>query len=307
MIYEAFKTAMYSKVVEKVGEEVDVRLHKITKNNGIVLDAITIMEKGTIAAPTLYFRDFFERYKNGESFFDLVESAIAFSLDAQIKLELPEDFFMDFEKIKDRICYKLINYERNKEFLRGVPHKRVLDLAMVCYYMVQPELLNHATILIRNSDLQRWNVPEKVLIDTAVQNTPDLMGWRFASVQDVVDELFCEGCDEALNVIDHACDIILSENDAVPMYILTNQYRYLGAGCILYPGLLECIGDLFESDLFILPSSIHECILVPALDGYSMEELSAMVKEINEREVEEMEILADHAYRYNREKQKIEF
>lgn len=307
MIYEAFKTAMYSKVVEEVGEEVDVRMHKITKNNGIVLDAITIMAKGAIAAPTLYFRDFFERYKNGESFFDLVQNAISFSMEAQLKLELPDDFFMDFEKVKDRICYKVINYERNLEFLKNVPHKRILDLAMVFYYMVQPELMNHATMLIRNSDLQRWAVTEESLSEAAAVNTPNLLGWRFASVQDVVDELFCEGLDEALNVIDHACEIVRTEKDAVPMYILTNQQRYLGAGCILYPGLLECIADMFESDLFILPSSVHECILVPDLEEYSMEGLSAMVKEINEREVEEMEILADHAYRYSRETQKIDF
>lgn len=304
-MYETFKTAMFTKVAEKAGEEVSVRLHEVKKNNGIVLDAITIMEKGAVAAPTLYIRDLYQRYLNGESLSEIVQSAIQFSLDAQLRLDLPEDFFMSFDKVKSRICYKLINYEKNQEFLKGVPHERILDLAAVFYYMVQPEIVNNATILVRNSDIERWKISKEELLAAAVYNTPRMLDWRFVSIQDVVDELYCAGMDEALAVIEHASEIVRSANEKVPMYVLTNQQRYLGAGCILYPELLECISNMFDSNLYILPSSVHECIIMPVLGWYTKEGLSDMVKEINEREVEEMEILADHVYVYDREQHKI--
>ena len=306
MTYEAFKIALMSEVIQQAGEEVDVRFHKITKNNGVVMDAMTIMTKGSHVAPTLYLMEYYVRHQEGESVKRIASEAITLSLSNPIEKILPEGFFMTYESVKNRICYRLINYEKNADLLKEIPYKQYWDLAMVFYYAVDADILHHATVLIRNTDMERWNIPVDELMNDAMLNTPVISPWRFASIQHVIEDFMFEGMEEALTTIEKAREIIQMDEESVPMYILTNKERYYGAACILYPGLLASIADRFECDLYILPSSIHECIIMPVYEWYTKEGLSKMVREINEREVDDMEILADHAYLYERETEEIQ-
>lgn len=306
MTYEDFKIALTSEVVHQAGEEVDVRLHKITKNNGVVMDAMTIMAKGGHVAPTLYLLEYYVRHQEGESVKSMAAEAIKLSLSNPIEKILPEGFFMTYESVKNRICYRLINYEKNEVFLKEIPHKRYWDLAMVFYYAVDADVLHHATVLIRNTDMERWNVQEEDLMKAAMRNTPVIFPWRFASIQHVIEELMFEGIEEAMATIEKTCEIMQADEESVPMYILTNKERHYGAACILYPGLLASIADRFGCDLYILPSSIHECIIMPVSEWYTKDGLSKMVQEINEREVDDVEILADHVYVYERETEEIQ-
>lgn len=300
MTYESFKIAVTAEVTNMVGEEVDVSLHKVPKNNGIVMDAITVMPYGSHIAPTIYLKDYFQRYENGASVKEIAQEVIKFSLDHQISKIIPEGFFMEYTQVKKRICFKLINYEKNKFLLDEIPFRKLLDLAVVFYYAVEPELLGHATVLVRNMDMERWGITMERLWRDAVENTPNLLPWRFTSVQRIVNNLMFDGPEKALEEIGSSCEIVQEDMEEVPMYILTNKEKYFGAACILYPSLLPSIAEKFNSSLYILPSSIHECIIMPVSGCYTKESLSEMVREINEREVEDIEILSDHAYFYDR-------
>lgn len=300
MTYEEFKNAVITEVKRKVGEEVNVVIHKVPKNNGIVLDGITLMRKGSYMAPTFYLQDFYCGYKKGIDLENVVEQLIGYSLEHPVQDFLPDNFFIEYESVKERICFKLIHYEKNMELLKEVPYKRFLDLAMVYYCIAKEDFLSQATILIRNTDLERWEISEENLFDAAVRNTPKILPWRFASVQTIVDEFLSEGGEEAISMIESACDITRASMEHVEMYILTNKNRYFGAACMLYPDLLSQIADRFDMDLYILPSSIHECIIMPKTPKYTKEELCSMVQDINEREVDDLDILSDCVYTYNR-------
>ena len=91
----------------------------------------------------------------------------------------------------------------------------------------------------------------------------------------------------------------------VPMYILTNEYKLNGAATILYRDVLEDFSKACDGDFYLLPSSIHEVILVPAKECNSFDEMTQMVQEVNETQVEAEELLADHAYYYSRKHQKL--
>ena len=94
---------------------------------------------------------------------------------------------------------------------------------------------------------------------------------------------------------------IKKEDAAIcPMYVLTNQNKLNGASCILYEHLLEHFADRLCCDLYILPSSIHEVILIPATSDTSYQELSQMVQEVNDTQVSPEEILSDHVYYFSR-------
>lgn len=84
------------------------------------------------------------------------------------------------------------------------------------------------------------------------------------------------------------------------LYVLTNSSRVNGAACILYDNLLKKFANDVHSDLYILPSSVHEVIIVPKKNAFDKSELADMVREVNEQGVSQDEILSDNVYEYNR-------
>lgn len=297
LTYEEFKITLAAQVTNLVGEEVNVTVHKIQKNNGVLLDAISIMRTGVYAAPSIYLQDLYDHYEHGKNILELANRVIELSEERQMKGILPKDFFMDYHKIKDRICYRVINYEKNQQLLKTVPHRKVLDLAMVYYYLVEPEMLENASVLIRNVDLHRWGVDADEIKARAEVNTPKVEPWQLLSMDELINEVLD---DENIRV---KSDYF--KNDPAPMFILTNKNRYFGAACMFYPQVLEQIADQIKNHFYILPSSIHECIITPVSGGLSQKTLSDMVKEINSTQLEEVDVLSDYAYFYNRDKKEL--
>ena len=89
------------------------------------------------------------------------------------------------------------------------------------------------------------------------------------------------------------------------MFVLTNESNLFGAACIIYPNLLQHYAAEAQTDFYILPSSIHEVILVPTLDCDNYPELSEMVQEVNDTQLQDDEILSIHAYYYSRKSNEI--
>jgi len=83
-------------------------------------------------------------------------------------------------------------------------------------------------------------------------------------------------------------------------YIMTNKYQINGASVLLYHGLLDGLAEKLGTDLYVIPSSIHEFLILPVLPGTCIQDLNAMIHEVNSTQVEEEEILSDHAYFYSR-------
>lgn len=90
------------------------------------------------------------------------------------------------------------------------------------------------------------------------------------------------------------------------MYVLTNEWKLKGASALLYPELIEDIAQEENSDLIVIPSSIHEILIVEA-SGMDKDGISLMVQEVNSQQVDEQERLSDHAYFYKRGSMQITF
>ena len=87
-------------------------------------------------------------------------------------------------------------------------------------------------------------------------------------------------------------------------YYLTNSNIVNGAATILYPDILKTIGDKFQGNYFILPSSIHEVLLLKNDGETNVEELQSTVRSVNDESVPEGDILSDHVYAYDRENER---
>ena len=273
------------------GEGGNITINHVIKNNGCEMDGLVIMEKGKDIAPTIYLDSFYELYTNGENIKNIIRQIEVIYEQNKNNVTFDVNILKHFDTIKDKIVYKVVNYRSNEKLLEQVPHKRILDLAVVFYCLLDNEYGRSATALIYNNNLKNWNVTIDDVYKAALKNTPDLLHSKISSMA----ALF-EKC--GVNVDGEEVDL----KDYVPsdMYVLTNESKLNGAACILYENVLYDFAQKLGADLYILPSSVHEVILLPKLSMFEKDELVNMVKEVNTEGVASDEVISDHVYEYNR-------
>lgn len=287
MNYETFKTTTVSSLQKHFGSQAAVSLHSILKNNNIQLDGLTIYDSSVNISPTLYLNDYYDDYLAGTPFDDVLKDIIETYKKHLPKESMDFSFFTDYDKVKFQIIYKLINYEQNQFLLKDVPHFRFLDLAVVfCCFL--PDTPNGAaSILIHNSHLNFWNIQTEQLYGLAAANTPILLPYTIDSMEHTLRSL-CPKLWEGAHV---------SQTKENPMmYVLSNSEKLYGASAILYPEVLSYFAGKLNSDLYILPSSIHEVLLLPIQPDTAPYELNCIIRDVNQSHVLKEEILSDHVY-----------
>ncbi len=291
MSYEVFCTYIKNAVEQYYGEDIVVKLHSVQKVNGVILQGITIGKKEQSIMPTIYLEQFYERYLDGMELYKVVCSFIEEYERAEVNQEFDIDFFTDYEKVKPYLGYKLLHYEMNRKLLESVPHKRYYDLVIVCYCSIMDERIGAGTILVKNEHLNMWNKIEDEVIKDAMANMQSIFPAEFMAMKEVLKEMYS--------------DPAYLLEDIMPMYVLTNKQRMFGAASILYKGQMERIAQMLQDDFYILPSSIHEVIILAKKYGTDEEYLSHMVQEINQEHLNREEVLSNHAYLYSRQIKKL--
>lgn len=293
MEYREFLENVRKEVESRYDSNVSVTLNHVMKNNGTELDGITIMEKDKNIVPTIYINSFYDRYREGVSLKAVVSEIIRIYNQNKNSININADYFENYENVRKTIVYKLVNYQKNKKLLEDVPYKRVLDLAVVFYCLIEQRKGVSATALIHNEHLKIWNVTEDEIYNDALKNTPVLLAGSIVPMSKILSEIAGTApTDNDEKVCEYTGEDIL--------YVLTNSSRVNGAACILYDNLLKKFANDVHSDLYILPSSVHEVIIVPKKNAFDKSELADMVREVNEQGVSQDEILSDNVYEYNR-------
>lgn len=284
---EEFAEAVRTELEKRIEKSAIVQ--KINKNNGIMLYALTVLEDEINISATIYLEPYYEVYE------DTGMEYILSRLERVYEENKPEQSFdiskiLDYESIKENLRAKLVNYELNKDFLKDVPHRRFLDLAIVAFLELESNKLieGQATITVKDNLQQAWGVEAGDIIDAALDNikgdiTLDSMG-------DYIDLSMFE-----------------ADENLIDMYIVTNRLKLHGAVAMLQKDRLKEFADNLKVDtLTILPSSIHECLIINAEDEpKDIDELREMVKEVNETVVSDQDILSNNVYIYNRTTDKI--
>lgn len=295
MTYEDFLSYVRTKLEQQLGDKVQVSLHRMAKNNGVQLDGVSILETEGKIAPTIYLNEYFRLYERGMSIPEILEQVIQLYEKSKVSIPMDTDFYSTFENVKEHLACKLISREKNEELLRKVPYVPYLDLAIVFYYKMESEVMGRGSILVYNSHIRMWNTSKKSVYEAARENTLKLLPHTFCHIREMIDSVQAELGEENWNAM-------FEDEDApeFPMYVLTNEEQCFGAAGILYDHVLEEIGERLQSDFYVLPSSIHECIIVPNYVSSSRDELQNMVTEINATQVLPEEVLSDSVYFYQR-------
>lgn len=290
---DEFVKKVRSAVEKELGREYVIELKEIRKNNGVLLHGMMIMSKGQNVAPTIYLDSFWEAYEAGTSFASVIRRLMAVYRDDAPKSSIDVDFFRSFDAVKDRICYRLIGRKGNGELLKDVPNIEFLDLAICFYYAYSSRELGEGIIMIHDSHMRMWDTCISELLRLAQCNTPRLFPCECSTIEDVLSELTGQkpGGRDALSG--------KSAGSRIPMRVLSNSKRVHGAASILYPGVLERIAEAEENSIYIIPSSIHEVILLTDEGVSSAESLRNMIAEVNSTQVAPEEVLSDSLYRYD--------
>lgn len=284
MNYQEFRCEFLERMKEVMEEGVSITTEKIIKNNGGVMEGLVLKSENARVASIFYMEDYFSYWERGVPLEQLVRKVMWQFEHCKPQMDVEADFFQNYQEIKENICFKLINYERNRELLKKVPHKRILDLAMVFYYRIQKDETMQATILIEYAHLNAWKITQEELIENAKRYTYLKLPAEFINMKGLLG---------------------LVQGKEKQMYVLTNKERSLGAGTFLYPGVLKQAEELLGERFYVLPSSIHECILIPEEKGMYQEALTEIVTEINESQVDPKEVLSDQAYFYSAEDKRV--
>lgn len=305
MKYEDFVCFIQTEMKEKLGEEVHVELHQIIKNNSVVLDGLSIQDKGCGIAPTIYLNDFYEEYCKGMTMPEILDCITSIYQKSKVKKNFDTKFYTDYERVRSRLACKIINREKNEELLKRVPHILFLDMAIVLYYKMSDSKMGNGTILVYESHRKNWGVSREQLFREAKENTLRMLPVELMSMKSVLEGYLQEENEEE-NSTGRNAGAGTGREDEIPMYILTNQENYFGAVNMIFDSVLEEAGMKLGQDFWVLPSSVHECILVPADAHTEKERLEAMVQQVNANEVMPEEYLSDSVYFYQRELHKLE-
>ncbi len=264
------------------------KIEKITKNNGVECTGIVILLTGESVAPNIYLDYYFMIYKQGRSLDDILTLISEEYLRAKATVD-NSDFNVDVEDIKDNAVIKLVNYERNKDKLEECPYIPYLDLAISFRFLVKLDDCGVASALITNKDLHRMEMTKEELYQLAMDNTRRLFP----------EKLRC--MDEFIPNMEQLCP---NKEDRNKLYVLTNEAGVNGATSMLYDGVIRNFAKEVNKSVFIMPSSIHEIILI-CCDEMEKDRLKALVKEVNKFIVSELEYLSDNVYVYDLDSDKI--
>lgn len=285
MDYQEFVSSVTGFLRESLPCGTKLELIPLEKNNGIIMDGLSVRREGQKVAPTIYLESYYRDYREGRSLRGIYDQILECCEDDSFEEIGRSGFFEDYRRLRDCVFYKLVNAQKNKELLKEVPHLPFLNLAIVFYCLLTDTPMGNATILIRNSHLKLWNVSLGELYRDAKENGERVLPARLQSMSEMIREL--SGDDEEIAEL------------GVPMYVLTNSRKTFGAACLLYEGMLKVCADKLSGGFYLLPSSVHEVILIPVSAVENKQELADMVRDINRTQVRSTEVLSDNIYLYS--------
>lgn len=275
-----------------------VSVQTVHKTNDLTLHGLTVRKNSDspTISPTVYLEDPYQQHESGKALEDVLKSL------ADVIVEntgnCPADIssindLNDFKKVRNLIRIKLVNGDKNKDYLREKINTPVPNTDLVATYFIDLNKTgdNHATVMITKALFDTWkNVSIDDLHAVALQNTSDFAS--FQNIRSVLSEL----CGQLPAEFD------VPEEDDHIMYVLSSTDKYCGAASVLCPETMDMVKDLLKTDKYhIALSSIHELLIVPYHENMEMSVagLKHIVEEVNATQVAPCDRLSDNVYQYD--------
>lgn len=277
----------------------EIQYYKRYKVNA-ELDAVTVMppegeentDKDSIRAyPVFYLQDLYELHQAGNEIESILRYVSSIMQSAPGQDEIKKSGFQ-LDRLKDCIVFQMINYERNHEMLKELPHRRILDLAVIYRALLFDKDGRWGGIVVTDSVMKEWGMTEEDLYEIAYRHTPEAFPFRIRSMEEAVNE-------------DDTLPLVHLQNPENRMYVITTDSFQFGADAFLYSEVMKQIAEQFEGEGFLLiPGSTHELYAVRSPLQH-VDFWKNTLKYANQKLVKKDEWLSDNLYYYNAEKEMI--
>ena len=296
MKFEEFKKYVIDNIMSYIPEEFQegkVETTNVTKANDTELTGIMVKKPGTNISPTVYLEPAYESYlDNGDEELEVRRLADGITRGLRNIPSITPEEILDFDSIKDKICCRMVNTDFNKEFIADKPHTDIEDLSVLYSIVLNKDEDGIATVTITDPMMERYGVSLAELHEIAVKNQESVMPSQIRTLKDILVEHMARDTGKTPEELE---DMI---PDVDPMYVLTNEGSVNGAACVLSAEAMDKVRETVGDGVYILPSSVHEVLVVPKMDGTTLDAMDKMVREVNATTVAEEEQLADHAYEF---------
>ena len=292
MTYPDFKNSILSGMTDRYAGQASVSLTNVKKNNGVEMDGLVIHEQDIDLSPTIYLGGYYDMLLNGRSFDEVFDSIVDSYENHKNTSIGVSDFFSDFNWVKKHLVIRLINRGKNADLLSEVCHVPFLDLALVFAVRMEVKSGLFGSALIYDRHAEFWDTDAMELFSYAKRSAPVQLPPMTAKMDDILSKAVPE------------CAQLIADA-SLPMYVLSNSERNYGASVICYHHVIKELADELESDLILIPSSVHEIIAMPTYMGIPLDDLNGSIRLINEENLAPADVLSDHAYIYHRDKDRI--
>lgn len=284
--YETFKESATDLIKEALGLGYQIISQIVKKNNGQELDALIIREEGSNIAPTIYVQNLYQEYQHGEEMEDIINRAVSV-----VNFKKPEIPLFNRETAEQNLYAVVCNYAANKEMLKDMPHRQFLDLAVYPKFRVASGEFGQAAIKVNNALLEQMKLTKDEALNIAIKNT-EQEGFELKPIMEVLRE--------KMDIPDE-----MFPTDTLRLYVVSTPKNMDGSAVLASKNELAKAVEKIGEDCFILPSSIHEVLLLPVSHARSVDEMEAVVREVNENELKPEEILSNTVYHFGAKTKKL--
>ncbi len=268
-------------------------LTNVTKNNGTNRVAMVLYKNDDKIRPQIYLEKYYEDYQRGKELQEIVEEVLKLYKSAMKDIN-PKNLerLEEWTNIKERLALRIVSKERNQEELYNLVYEEVCDLVAIATICVERNGEGVKSIRITQDLARKWNVSNEEILEAAKENTATLFPPKIQDLYEFVQDM-----------VDISKEELSQGRKNFPdLQILTNDLCINGATVILYDSFMKEVYERLGGKFIILPSSVHEVLVVPLEDSMYIPYLQEVVESINQRFVAEDEILSDNVYMYDGEK-----
>lgn len=275
---------------------VQVEIRPVEKLQGESYTGLSIQPNDSPMAATLNLDTVYNQMVDqGKSFQEIADDLITHAADIIVDMpKIDVNDITNYDQMKNTLVVQVIPTDRNAEMLADIPHKNIEDMSLVYRMQIDQNENGTSSVLITNAMLENYGVTVDQLhqdaMDAAVINNPA----TFRSMQEVLSDLMGMPAD------------LMPPMDGPQMYVASVENSLNGAGVIAYPDFMNQVAEQVGGDFFVLPSSVHEVLVVPDDGSIDRHDLESMVREVNASEVLPKDQLSDNVYHYDSQDQVFE-
>ena len=295
MDYENFKEQFVEDVKEKLyeqGTEVDITVNTVNKLNESY-EAMTVKPEGSNIGVNIGIDKFYGATQDDISYDDVVDKAVKAISDGFLNQpQIDVASLTDYDQMKDKLVMEVVSAETNKEMLENVPHQNMEDMAVVYRFVLNSDDEGRASILATNQMIENMGVTPEQLHADALENAPRIKPAEIKGMGEVLAEMMGVEQAEMMGLYP-----VRPEDEQI--FVASVPDKVHGAGVLAYQDFMDQAAERAGGDFYILPSSIHEILIVPDNGKMGLSDLENMVKEVNATQVAPADKLTDNVYHYD--------